>query len=248
MGQATNLLLTDTTLALEQHRMAWAKEAAGVGPPAPQPTSRAEKVRWTTVRETESVLALWQSLRAEDFAAARRLMDELETESEKRDRGPALCTALFARALLPEGADRWELLDRALLLAASRGYVRPILDGGESARGLLRSGLPRGLSHAARVHARVLLERFDLEGPEVQTPSQLHPSVQLLEPLTEREEEVLGCLFRGQSNKAIAKSMFVSIDTVKTHLKRIYAKLGVTGRTQAVSRAREMGLGPTPEA
>ncbi len=41
--------------------------------------------------------------------------------------------------------------------------------------------------------------------------------------------------------------MFVSIDTVKTHLKRIYAKLGVTGRSQAVSRAREMGLAPKTE-
>ncbi len=91
------------------------------------------------------------------------MIDELEAESEKRGRGPAHCTALFARALLPDGPDRWDLLDRALHLAASRGYVRPILDGGELARGLLRSALPRGLSQAARVHARLILERFDLE-------------------------------------------------------------------------------------
>lgn len=66
----------------------------------------------------------------------------------------------------------------------------------------------------------------------------------LVGPLTNREEEVLSCLFHGQSNKAIARSMFVSVDTVKTHLKRIYVKLGVADRQAAVDRARELNFTP----
>jgi ATP/maltotriose-dependent transcriptional regulator MalT len=56
------------------------------------------------------------------------------------------------------------------------------------------------------------------------------------------EEEVLRCLFDGQSNKAIGALLFVSVDTVKTHLKRIYSKLGATDRNHAVARAREIGM------
>lgn len=58
------------------------------------------------------------------------------------------------------------------------------------------------------------------------------------EQLTEREREVLDCLARGFSDKEIAEKMFVSINTIKTHLQHIYAKLHVRSRTQAVSRFR----------
>jgi DNA-binding NarL/FixJ family response regulator len=57
--------------------------------------------------------------------------------------------------------------------------------------------------------------------------------------LTERESEVLALLIEGRSNRAIASTLFVSIDTVKTHLRAVYRKLGVANRTQAVVRALE---------
>ena len=59
-----------------------------------------------------------------------------------------------------------------------------------------------------------------------------------------READVLACLFDGLSNKAIARTLFVSVDTVKTHLKHIYGKLDVTSRSRAVARARELGFSP----
>jgi LuxR family maltose regulon positive regulatory protein len=65
-------------------------------------------------------------------------------------------------------------------------------------------------------------------------------------PLTEREREVLELLFQGMTNKELARHLFVTVDTVKTHLKHIYAKLGVANRSQAIRRARELGF--TPEA
>jgi ATP/maltotriose-dependent transcriptional regulator MalT len=67
-------------------------------------------------------------------------------------------------------------------------------------------------------------------------------STGLPEPLTDREQDVLAHLCRGGSNKAIARALHVSAETVKTHLAHIYGKLGAPGRREAVARARELGL------
>jgi DNA-binding CsgD family transcriptional regulator len=64
----------------------------------------------------------------------------------------------------------------------------------------------------------------------------------LVEPLTDRELEVLSLVAAGRSNEGIAGSLFVSVNTVKTHLKNVYGKLGVSSRTQATARALELGL------
>ena len=64
----------------------------------------------------------------------------------------------------------------------------------------------------------------------------------LVEPLSERELEVLYLIAAGLRNKEIAEKLFISLNTVKTHLKNINSKLDVTNRTEAVARAREIGL------
>lgn len=248
LGQGSNMDLSDTTIALERTRLAIARELAGSGPPVPMLAAGAPDGVWTAVRETEVTLGLWQALRVESDREAAELIDVLERESEARGRGPALCTALFARTLLPDVPDRWDAIAAALRMAATRGYVRPLLDGGEPVRTVLRAAIARALSPSVRAHARLLLERFDGSAPAGQRWMSDAPAEALLTPLTEREREVLACLVRGQSNKDIAQSMFVSVDIAKTHLKRIYAKLGVSGRGQAVSRARELGLDPPIDA
>ena len=64
----------------------------------------------------------------------------------------------------------------------------------------------------------------------------------MVEPMTGRELEVLRLLAAGTPNRAIAEQLVVTLDTVKSHVTHIFDKLGVTNRTQAVSRARELGL------
>jgi LuxR family transcriptional regulator, maltose regulon positive regulatory protein len=66
----------------------------------------------------------------------------------------------------------------------------------------------------------------------------------LVEPLTERELEVLRLVAGGAPNRAIAGQLVISLDTVKRHVSHLFAKLGVANRTQAVARARELGLLP----
>ena len=68
------------------------------------------------------------------------------------------------------------------------------------------------------------------------------------EPVTPREVEVLRCVARGLSNAEIGRELFIGEATVKTHLLRVFAKLGVGDRTRAVTVAMELGVLPPPEA
>jgi LuxR family maltose regulon positive regulatory protein len=62
------------------------------------------------------------------------------------------------------------------------------------------------------------------------------------EPLTARELDVLRLIAAGQSNPEIARTLYVEVNTVKTHVKNVYGKLGIHSRVQAADRARELGL------
>lgn len=249
LAQDSNVVLLDTTVPLEQQRLALAREQARAGPPtAPLPTGGDE--RWTNVRELELILGLRQALCHGDDARAAALSSALLSEAEPRRRGVARCVALLGQALCPTEEDRWSLLDSALCSAAERGYVRPLLELGEPLRLLLQASLHHPLTASARALARSLLERFErsdqLERSErferAIGPDPIAVGGALIEPLTAREEEVLGYLAAELSNKAIARAMFVSAETVKTHLKHVYWKLGAGSRREAVSRARELGL------
>lgn len=79
-----------------------------------------------------------------------------------------------------------------------------------------------------------------------QSPIPAHPELAhqrgLVEPLSARELEVLDCIARGLSNAQVALQLVISLSTVKSHTASIYSKLGVSSRTQAAARARELGL------
>jgi LuxR family maltose regulon positive regulatory protein len=238
LAQNRNVLLLDTTVALEQRRLALLREQCGAGPPVARMAPATNGTRWTSLRETELILCLHQALRVQDYDAAAQLADTLRRESEPRGRGVALCVALLANALLPAHDDRWSALDLALTMAATRGYVRPLLDHGELLRPVLQAALAHHMSAEARAHARFLLERLD----RTTCSAGALPLSTLMEPLTAREEQVLEYLSAKLSNKGIARSMYVSAETVKTHLKHLYWKLGAANRKEALDRARELGL------
>jgi LuxR family transcriptional regulator, maltose regulon positive regulatory protein len=247
LAQARNVVLLDTTIELERARLAFAREVAGELPPSSAQASPQNHTTgtgagaWSAIEEGWSILAMWRAVRAQRYDRAGALVDRLETESAKLGRGVALCSAMAGAVLLPDREDgRWERVEQLLDVAAARGYIRPLLDGGEPVRALIHAAGARSLSPAGRTFATELLERFDGHGPGGgQTPASGLEGL-----LTDREEEVLAYLAQDLSNKAIARAMFVSTETVKTHLKHLYGKLGANTRRQAVVRAREMGLTP----
>jgi len=126
-------------------------------------------------------------------------------------------------------------IERALDLAEPRGYAHPILRQGAPVRSLLRRRIASGTAH--RAFAGDLLSVLEQE--PAQRRSNGDP---LLEPLSDRELAVLRFLPTMMSNAEIAGEMFVSVNTVKTHLKHIYRKLDVSERRDAVSRGRELRL------
>jgi LuxR family maltose regulon positive regulatory protein len=70
-------------------------------------------------------------------------------------------------------------------------------------------------------------------------------AAEMVEPLSEREREVLGLIAEGLSNREIAQRLFIAASTVKVHTYNIYGKLGVHSRTQAVAKARALGVLPS---
>ena len=88
-------------------------------------------------------------------------------------------------------------------------------------------------------YAQSLIDQMDVAAS---ISSRVEQSVTLIEPLSKKELQTLGLLVTGMSNKEIAEYLFVSPNTVKTHIKKIYAKLDVNNRAHAIARANELKL------
>jgi len=175
---------------------------------------------------------------ASEIDEAHELLARLLAAADKTGRtGKAIeILALCALAFQIQGDVDQALsaLERALVLGEPGGYVRTFLDEGEPMASLLRLALSRGI--APNYVAR-LLGAF---GQEAEPSS---PATQsLVEPLTEREVELLRLLVAGLSNAEIAEKLVIAVSTVKSHVNHIYGKLGVGSRTQAVIKAQELHL------
>ncbi|MGZ4270035.1 MAG: LuxR C-terminal-related transcriptional regulator [Solirubrobacteraceae bacterium] len=127
-------------------------------------------------------------------------------------------------------------LDRALDLAEPAGLRRIVVTHGGAIGPLLRRHVRHGTAHPAMVGE--LVETIERRGRPARRPT---PDA-LAEPLSEREQAILGYLPSMMSNQEIAGALMISVNTVKTHLKAIYRKLDATGRREAVERARELAL------
>ena len=146
-----------------------------------------------------------------------------------------------------------DALTEALALGAPAGYLRVLVDEGLPMAAVFRrllagQHLEQTLDAQAipREYLALVAAAFERAGAPVRTSSRRGTLVVpgLIDPLSERELQVLGLLADGRSNKAIAAELFISLDTVKSHVGHLLDKLGVANRTQAVARARELGLLP----
>jgi LuxR family maltose regulon positive regulatory protein len=135
-------------------------------------------------------------------------------------------------------------LAHALSIAERGGYVRIFVDEGAPMAALLQEATVRDL---ASTYGYQLLAVFDPniahQGPNRQVPGQTEVQVSpLLEPLSDRELEVLRLVASGLSNQDIADRLVIAVSTVKSHTNKIFGKLAVQNRTQAVAKARDLGL------
>lgn len=130
------------------------------------------------------------------------------------------------------------VLNDALALAEPGGLIRVFVDEGPPMAELLSEATSHGISPE---YVGKLLAAFQNEKPNQAQRSALNHQA-LIEPLSPRELEVLQLIAQGLSNDEIGKRLFLALDTVKGHNRRIYDKLQVQRRTEAVARARELGL------
>jgi LuxR family maltose regulon positive regulatory protein len=133
-------------------------------------------------------------------------------------------------------------LGDALSMASPEGYVQAFIDEGPPMAELLYQAVGRGLSPR---FARRLLATFELDREPTSSPSPEQPLPEWLDPLSEREREVLDLVAQGLTNREIARALSLSISTVKVHTHHIYGKLDVHSRTQAVAKARALGVLPS---
>ena len=198
-------------------------------------------------------LALARVLLAQERPGqALALLDRLHAAAVTHDRAGSLIEiqVLRAVALAVSGEETAavDALAGALTLACPQGYVRVFADEGPPMAALVgRLIAAQRTGHGAGVTLGCLarLQRaFDPEHTPPDPRQGIAALPGIVEPLTARELEVLGMLAAGRSNQAIAGELVVTLDTVKKHVSHVMDKLGAANRTEAVSRARELGLIP----
>lgn len=169
------------------------------------------------------------------------LLKRLLKSAEDQNRMGSMLEILMVTALAHHAhgntSQAFASLERSLLLAVPEGYFRTFVDEGEPMQAMLfafRSTLKKQTPISEYVDK--LLSFFERPAERSQS--------NLIDPLSERELEVLRLVANGLSNDEISQKLFVAVSTVKGHNLRIFGKLQAKSRTEAVARARELGLLP----
>jgi LuxR family transcriptional regulator, maltose regulon positive regulatory protein len=171
-------------------------------------------------------------------SSALALLEPLGGQMEARGWHDERLRVLVLQSLALHGMGREEealgALVQAMGLAEGGGFIRLFLDEGAPMARLVSAAAARG---AMPAYSRALLKAFEAESQVQETGTGQPPSL-----LSAREVEVLRLIAQGLSNQNICERLFLALDTVKGHNRRIFDKLEVKRRTEAVARGRELGL------
>jgi LuxR family transcriptional regulator, maltose regulon positive regulatory protein len=207
-------------------------------------------------REREYLVLVRVLLAEQGPEQALGLLERLHAMAAAQKRTGSLVEIRVLQALaLSAASDRpgaLAALVEALALGAPEGYLRVFLDEGPPMAALLHELLVDrrherlAAAGAPRAYLARLAEAFEQAGLPIRPALRRGGVVVagLVEPLTARELEVLGLLAAGAPNRSIAEQLVVTQETVKKHLSHLFDKLGAANRTQAVARARQLGLLP----
>ncbi len=182
-------------------------------------------------RDTSKALALLEPL--------RRQMEAKGWQDERLKVMVLQAVALHAHG---EKERAVQLLGEALALAEPGGFIRIFLDEGLPMVRLLSAATSQGLMPDYRAKLLTAFEAEKQKSKDTSYPPPAAPAQPLRDPLSLRELEVLQLIAQGLSNREISERLYLELSTVKGHNQKIFAKLDVQRRTEAVARARELGL------
>ena len=190
------------------------------------------------------LLACYQSDRADgSISGVMGLLERLLKAAEEGGRMGSVIEILVLQAIAfhAQGDLSAALLplQRALALAKPEGYVRLFLDEGSRMLQLLREASAREIMPD---YTDKLLAAFEAEKQKSEDKPDLLSANPLIDPLSQRELKILQLIAQGLSNREIGERLFLALDTIKGHNRKIFDKLQVQSRTEAIARARELGL------
>jgi LuxR family maltose regulon positive regulatory protein len=170
------------------------------------------------------------------------LRQQMEAKGWQDERLKVMVLQALALRSQGEKDQALNLLGDALVLAEPGGFIRLFVDEGLLMAQLLSETAAHGVMQG---YVGKLLAAFEAEEQKGKDKFYLPPTPAaqpLIEPLSQREIEVLRLIAQGLSNLEICKRLFIALNTVKGHNRMIFDKLQVQSRTEAVARARELGL------
>jgi LuxR family transcriptional regulator, maltose regulon positive regulatory protein len=204
-------------------------------------------------REPEYLILARVLLAQDRPAQALTLLERMLTAAAGQGRTGSVIEIGALRALALAGCGDQDAAADALALTLTlgcpQGYVRVFADEGAPMRALLArlaAGQPDQPASAAGLDAGYLAALLSACGQPDAAASRSRAAAPpgMIEPLTDRELEVLQLIAAGRSNQRIAHELVVALDTVKKHVTHLLGKLGAANRTEAVARARQLGLIP----
>jgi LuxR family maltose regulon positive regulatory protein len=189
-------------------------------------------------------LALYKKDHADiSIQKAMGLLDRLLKAAEERGGKGSVIEILVLQAIAYQAQGdlpaALEPLRKALTLAEPEGYVRLFVDEGLPMMQLLREAASCRITSD---YTGKLLTAFEAGERKNQPKADLASAQPLIEPLSQRELKILQLIAQGLSNREIGERLFLALDTVKGYNRKIFDKLQVQSRTEAIARAREFGL------
>jgi len=205
----------------------------------------------TYVRETSQVETARYYIDRGRLDEAQTILGRLLGPAQQYGRTWRVIEILILQALAyqaeGDSEQAMDALEQAIAAAEPGGFTRVFVDEGPPLANLLRETNIRGIQTA---YINKLLRAFSIPHSELRIPHSPTSDIrvseaatsEIMEPLSDRELEVLALIAQGLTNSQIADRLYLSLHTIKAHTRNIYGKLDVHTRTQAVARARDLGL------
>jgi len=206
---------------------------------------------FSVIMETRALILIRTLLYDRKTEEASAALSGLEKRMGQRQRNSTRIILGILKTLIEyareDKSEAYRVLGDILEFARNRGEIRPFLDSGEQFRTVLRHYCTETeTSPVVLQFAKSLLSSMSAETVSATIPGF---DQNLIDPLTEREQEVLRHIANGETYQQVANRMYVSLNTVKTHLKNLYSKMDVGSKSEAVEKAHALGLlGDTGES